>query len=39
VLSRLGAEARATLFAERSEDGYTMDIHLQGPHATAFFAF
>jgi protocatechuate 3,4-dioxygenase, alpha subunit len=39
VLSRLGAEARATLVAERSEDGYTMDIHLQGPHATAFFAF
>ena len=39
VLSRLDADARATLVAQRSEEGYTMDIHLQGPHATAFFAF
>jgi len=39
VLSRLEADARATLVAARSEEGYTMDIHLQGPHATAFFAF
>ena len=39
VLTGLDAEARATLIAQRSEEGYTMDIHLQGPHATAFFAF
>jgi protocatechuate 3,4-dioxygenase, alpha subunit len=39
VLSGLDADARATLVAERSPKGYTMDIHLQGPHATAFFAF
>jgi protocatechuate 3,4-dioxygenase alpha subunit len=39
VLSRLDADARATLVAQHGEEGYTMDIHLQGPHATAFFAF
>jgi protocatechuate 3,4-dioxygenase alpha subunit len=39
VLSRLDADARATLVAQHSAEGYTMDIHLQGPHATAFFAF
>ena len=39
VLSALDADARATLIAHPSEDGYTLDIHLQGPHATAFFTF
>jgi protocatechuate 3,4-dioxygenase alpha subunit len=39
VLSSLDADARATLVAQPSDDGYALDIHLQGPHATAFFAF
>jgi protocatechuate 3,4-dioxygenase alpha subunit len=30
-------EARATLVAERSEDGYVFDIRLQGEGETAFF--
>jgi protocatechuate 3,4-dioxygenase alpha subunit len=30
-------EARATLVAERSEDGYVFDIRLQGDGETAFF--
>ena len=39
VLSSLDADARATLVAQPSDDGYALDIHMQGPHATAFFAF
>lgn len=30
---------RWTLLAERSDDGYRFDIHLQGAHETAFFRF
>jgi protocatechuate 3,4-dioxygenase alpha subunit len=29
---------RATLIAERTEDGYRLDIRLQGDHETVFFA-
>ena len=39
VLGGLAPVARGGLVARRSDDGYTMDIHLQGPHATTFFAF
>jgi len=40
VLTRLYfPDARATLVAQPSDDGYALDIHMQGPHATAFFAF
>ncbi len=38
VLSDLDEEARATLVATPAEDGYELDIHLQGPHETTFFA-
>jgi protocatechuate 3,4-dioxygenase alpha subunit len=38
VLSALDPDARATLVAAPIDDGYALDIHLQGPHATAFFA-
>jgi protocatechuate 3,4-dioxygenase, alpha subunit len=38
VLSGLDEAARATLVAAPSDDGYTLDIHMQGPHATTFFA-
>ena len=38
VLAGLDAEARATLVAARTDDGYELDIHLQGPHETTFFA-
>jgi protocatechuate 3,4-dioxygenase, alpha subunit len=38
VLSGLDAQARATLVAARTDDGYELDIHLQGPHETTFFA-
>jgi protocatechuate 3,4-dioxygenase alpha subunit len=31
-------EARATLIAAREDDGYRLDIHLQGPDETVFFA-
>ena len=30
--------ARATLVADAVDGGYRLDIHLQGPHETAFFA-
>ena len=36
--SRDYVEARATLVAARTDDGYELDIHLQGPHETTFFA-
>jgi hypothetical protein len=35
--SRLGPGARETSIAERSEDGYVLDIHVQGTDATQFF--
>ena len=38
VLAGLDDEARATLVAARTNDGYELDIHLQGPHETTFFA-
>jgi protocatechuate 3,4-dioxygenase alpha subunit len=38
VLAGLGEEARATLVAQRCADGHELDIHLQGPHETTFFA-
>lgn len=38
VLARvLAPDARATLVAERSEDGYVFDIRLQGDRETTFF--
>jgi protocatechuate 3,4-dioxygenase alpha subunit len=39
VLDALDPDARETLIAQRGEDGYVFDIHLQGPHATQFFRF
>ena len=38
VLARLPEPARATLLAGPAADGYQLDIHLQGEHATVFFA-
>ena len=38
VLSRVPADRRGTLVAERSADGYRFDITLQGPDETVFFA-
>jgi protocatechuate 3,4-dioxygenase alpha subunit len=38
VLAVLGEQARATLVAQSSSDGYELDIHLQGAHETTFFA-
>ena len=38
VLAGLDDAARATLVAARTDDGYELDIHLQGPHETTFFA-
>jgi protocatechuate 3,4-dioxygenase alpha subunit len=38
VLAGLDEQARATLVARPSPDGYELDIHLQGPHETTFFA-
>jgi protocatechuate 3,4-dioxygenase, alpha subunit len=38
VLAGLDEPARATLVAQPSADGYELDIHLQGPHETTFFA-
>ncbi|GID91738.1 protocatechuate 3,4-dioxygenase subunit alpha [Amorphoplanes digitatis] len=38
VLAAVPAERRATLVAERTEDGYRFDITLQGPDETVFFA-
>jgi protocatechuate 3,4-dioxygenase, alpha subunit len=39
VLNALDAEARATLIARPADDGYVLDINMQGPHATAFLRF
>jgi protocatechuate 3,4-dioxygenase alpha subunit len=38
VLRGLSDEQRATLVAQPSADGYTLDIHLQGERETTFFA-
>ena len=38
VLAGLDDDARATLVAQRCADGYELDIHLQGPRETTFFA-
>ncbi|MEU4221933.1 protocatechuate 3,4-dioxygenase subunit alpha [Actinoplanes sp. NPDC026623] len=38
VLAAVPAGRRATLVAEKSEDGYRFDITLQGPDETVFFA-
>ena len=38
VLAGLDEQARATLVARAVEGGYELDIHLQGPHETTFFA-
>jgi protocatechuate 3,4-dioxygenase alpha subunit len=38
VLAGLDEQARATLVAQSSSDGYELDIHLQGAHETTFFA-
>ena len=38
VLVSLDEQARGTLVARRGADGYELDIHLQGPHETTFFA-
>ena len=40
VVLRVAARrpARATLIAEPTDDGYRLDIHLQGERETVFFA-
>ena len=38
VLAGLDPARRATLVATATPDGYALDIHLQGPHETVFFA-
>ena len=38
VLAGLDEDARATLVAQPCADGYELDVHLQGPHETTFFA-
>ena len=38
VLAGLDEQARATLVARPADGGYELDIHLQGPHETTFFA-
>jgi protocatechuate 3,4-dioxygenase, alpha subunit len=38
VLAGLDEQARATLVAQPGDGGYELDIHLQGPHETTFFA-
>lgn len=37
VLASLPAARRDTLLAEKTDDGYRFDIHLQGPDETVFF--
>jgi protocatechuate 3,4-dioxygenase alpha subunit len=39
VLAGVEPARRGTLIATAGDDGYTFDIHLQGPHETVFFAF
>jgi protocatechuate 3,4-dioxygenase alpha subunit len=38
VLAGLDEQARATLVARPVDGGHELDIHLQGPHETTFFA-
>jgi protocatechuate 3,4-dioxygenase alpha subunit len=38
VLGSVPADRRATLLAQRTDDGYRFDIQLQGPGETVFFA-
>ncbi len=38
VLSGLPDDRRATLIAQRTDDGYRFDVHLQGDQETVFFA-
>jgi protocatechuate 3,4-dioxygenase alpha subunit len=38
LLAGLSHDARATLIAARADGGYRLDIHLQGPDETVFFA-
>jgi protocatechuate 3,4-dioxygenase alpha subunit len=38
VLASVDPARRGTLIAAASDNGYTFDIHLQGPHETVFFA-
>jgi protocatechuate 3,4-dioxygenase alpha subunit len=38
VLRGLSAEQRRTLIAEPTDDGYRLDLHLQGDRETVFFA-
>jgi protocatechuate 3,4-dioxygenase alpha subunit len=38
LLGDLDDDARATLLASPTDDGYELDIHLQGPDETTFFA-
>jgi protocatechuate 3,4-dioxygenase, alpha subunit len=38
VLRSLPEDRRATLIAERTDDGYRFDVHLQGDRETVFFA-
>ena len=38
VLASVEPARRGTLIATAGDDGYTFDIHLQGPHETVFFA-
>ena len=38
VLAGIEPARRGTLVAKATEDGYELDIHLQGPHETVFFA-
>jgi protocatechuate 3,4-dioxygenase alpha subunit len=39
VLGSIEPGRRATLVAAQTDDGYTFDVHLQGPHETVFFSF
>ena len=38
VLVSIEPDRRATLVAAAIDDGYTFDVHLQGPHETVFFS-
>ena len=37
VLQSVPQTRRHTLLAQPTESGYSLDIHLQGPHETVFF--
>ena len=38
MLSSLSEDQRQTILAEPTDDGYRLDIHLQGERETVFFA-